>query len=257
MNPSPLIIAAAADDDVYSDDDDEEEISSDEDIEPLAPAPKTTTRLLRRWALVALCYVGALALAVGGLAEIMAAEHERTHGWQLGMCHIEGDFGHNDSSCIYFGTRPIGGVADDVVLCAVPASVAAAATSLDQPPACHDESADVTYWRSVRAGAEVECSVPLARASAVPSATCVAATTGGHSVTAIVWRMWIERLVYLSRTPREASAAIEKISAFRSRVGFGLLASGIGLGLLVTACLRACCRPPSVRTRRMAAHKMY
>ena len=277
--PTPAIVSASESDDDDDDDDDDDAPTNVaaaagglDDYIDVPPGVERDERLrakaVRRWSLSCIgCIVG-LVLVVGGVFEIIAAEHERRHGWQLTVCHVVNDFGHNDSQCIYFGARPQH-IVNASTLCAVPASIASSTSFID-PPACHgqrvvaDAAPEVEHWRSVSANTEVECHVPASSFSAVTLSTCVASTTSGHSVAAIVWRTWIERLVYLSRTPREGAAAIEAVTNIRMRTGFSLLAAGAGILAVVTGCVCVCCRPASPRTvarrrhrSRMAAHKMY
>ena len=219
---------------------------------------------LRRYAMASFVCVTGIVLVVAGIMEIVAAERERKYGWELGVCHIVQDFGHNDSQCIYFGAQ-LAGSTDSPVLCAVPAAISSSA-SFTEPPACHGPELDkeIEHWRSIRSGTDVECLVPTASHYAVSLETCVAATTGGHSIAAVVWRTWIERLVYLTRTPREGTAATEAITGLRTKTGIGLTVAGALIIAIVVACVCFCCQPPAPAVfarrrhqRRMAAHKMY
>lgn len=273
ITASPLIdnndsSSSGSGDSGSDDDDDDDEYHRAVDEAVAADiAKRHTTRRLRRYAVAAIGYIIGAVLVVGGVTEMIAAEAERRSGWSLGACHVVHDFGHNDSECLYFGARPVGATTQQQggPFCAVPAAIAAS-TSFAHPPACHRDTdpADVAHWRSIRPGTDVECLVPAATHYTVRLSTCIAATTGGHSVTAIVWRTWVERLVYLTRTPREGTAAVEAITSLRTKSGIGLIVAGTLAMAVVTVCVCYCCRPPSptavARRRyshRMAAHKMY
>jgi hypothetical protein len=209
--------------------------------------------------------------------EAVHAEYERRHGWTLQLCRVETAFAHNDTACTYFGARPLDGsttTTSSAVVeptpCAVPASIALA-THIAEPPACHGSTpvderlgAEVAYWRSLAERAEVECYVPTSRARTVTLDACAASTAAGHSATAAVWRVWLERLVYLTRTPREGAEAIERIAALRTRAAGALVVGALLLCAVDAACVYCCCRLPSVRTlarrrraHRAAEHKMY
>lgn len=285
--PTPIVInddsmSTLASD--HDDDDDREHLSSSEDeydadnaevdsplffnanddVRQRRRKEERAVPRLRRYAAAGFLYVMGIILACAGIMEIIAAERERKHGWELAVCHIEQDFGHNDSQCIYFGAR-LAGNKDSPVLCAVPASISASASFIE-PPACHGDTFDneIAHWRSIRSGSDVECLVPTSIGYAVSLQTCVASTTGGHSVAAVVWRTWIERLVYLTRTPREGIAATEAITGLRTKTGIGLLAVGSIVIVGITVCVCLCCQPPAPvvfarrrHDRRMATHKMY
>lgn len=219
---------------------------------------------LRRWFVSGIVLAAGIACIFAGAAEMMAAERERQHGWMLQQCTVTYDFAHNDTECIYFGVH----VPDGKELCAVPAAIASASSFLD-PPACHGtgsraSDSDIAYWSQVAVNATVSCLVPTRDTSAVALTACVAATTGGRNVASIVWRTWIERLVYLVRTPREGASAIEAISTIRIRTGAILLFVGLVVVVLTLLCVCYCCAPPALmkaqrrhRARRMAAHKVY
>ena len=208
---------------------------------------------LRGTAAAAFILVGALVLAVVGVTEIVAAENERRHGWIIGMCRITHDTSRNDSHCIYFGVTN-SDMHPNATLCAVPASIAADA-SFVAPPACHGpDSADVAYWQSLSVGTEVECLVPASKQYTVPATLCMLSTASGHGVASIVWRTWIERFVYLTRTPREGAAAIEAISATRNTVGTVLLGIGATSFVAVIVVVYLC---SSSQDGRMARHKIY
>jgi hypothetical protein len=267
---SPLVITGSFDDD----DDDELVSSSSSSDEETSPGrymleqpraePYPGMARLRRWAMATILYVVAGAMLAGGLAEVIAAETERQTGWKLSLCRVSHDFGHNDSECIYFGVTVLSPTVA-TRLCAVPATIAAS-SSFQDPPACHHLGADaaaLTYWRNLREGADVECLVPTVTRAAVSLETCISSSTGGHTVAAIVWRTWIERLVYLTQTPREGIAAIEAITQLRTHTGIGLCVGGALLLALVTAAICCCCPPPASlsptvrRQRHMAAAKMF
>jgi hypothetical protein len=262
---SPLIISANADALGSGDDDDEaeddaEQLAHDEAIREQRRAHASWANRLRRWALASMCFLVCAALVAVGVAEMIAAEIERQHGWTLTSCHVVNAFGHNDSHCVYFGAMT---AASPVPMCAVPATIASS-VSFMEPPACHGnatpDAADVAYWRSVRESNIVECFVPSDVRYGVALSTCVASTTGGHTVAALVWRTWLERLVYLTRTPREGLAAIESITAVRTRTGIALASVGaLGLFVLIVLVRRFCAVPNITerrRTARMAQHKI-
>ena len=218
------------------------------------PAAVTSQRiqseLQRRpvtWCGVALFFLAA-ALILTGFCEIIGAENERTHGWTETLCTITQNYAQNDSMCVYFSVETVvpldrhhgggGAPATAVNLCAVPASVTSQAWFHEAPACSHLDRAerhDLEYWRSV--GAEhVKCLVPVppyGSNTPVSAAQCVnAVTTAG--VASIVWRTWIDRIVYLIRTPREGSAALENVLA--ARLGSGTLLLIVGAILLALSC---------------------
>lgn len=211
---------------------------------------KSANRLRGKTA-IAFLFIGALVFIVAGASEIVLAEKERKDGWVHTTCHISHDFSYNDSACIYFGVTT--GISGNNTLCAVPATIASKASFLD-PPACNSPATeDVVYWRSLRAGANVECFVPKDVYYAVTARTCISTTTSGHGLAAIVWRTWIERLVYIMRTSSEGAVAIEAVLSIRKRTGEIVMAVGIVIMLIVGIIVRQFC----CMEQRMASDKVY
>jgi len=180
---------------------------------------------------IAICFVGAT-LCVGGGVEFSLAENERLHGWRLSLCQIEKNHANASQQCVYFTVEH-----EQRHLCAVPSTIAREAR-FHEPPACQSQQTpvderEIERWRAVGARS-VECLVPVA--NPVVAAQCVASTTS-TSYGAVVWRSYVERLVYLNDSPVDGSDALTNVTSMRRGTALAFIVAGLalfGVGLVST-----------------------
>jgi len=174
-----------------------------------------------------LTMIVAVSMLVAGSVEVSGAHHERRHGWVLTTCMISHNY-HNDTECIYFTVTPNLAGFDGRSLCAVPAAIASEAWFYE-PPACSHlnraDADDIVYWREL-GNTQVECYVPINDALGPIDADVCAASASNRGPSAVVWRSWVDRFVYLVRRPLEGSGAIEAVTRPRMNAGMGLITTG-------------------------------
>lgn len=207
-----------------------------------------------------LIWCGLLIVAAGlimtffGAIEISSAEHERRDGWTLTTCQIKHNYGANDTQCIYFSVVPNLETFDNRLWCGVP-GVLASEAAFHEPPACSHlnraDAEDIQYWRSL-GNAQVECYVPTGVGHGPVSSEQCTTAAASRGPSAVVWRSWVDRFVYLVRRPREAAQAIESVTRPRLSTGVALLIIGLGVFALGTCC--ACNRCVSSVTHAIASH---
>jgi len=182
----------------------------------------------------------ALATIIVGVCEVSNAEHERKYGWAMSTCTIEKNYAHNDTMCIYFSVMQVGeGRADSV--CAVPARITSEAW-FHEAPACsylnRVDRDEVEYWRQLPVNTQIECLIPVGDSHSVVSREQCVNSVVTRGPAAIVWRSWIEHMVYLLRTPREGAIALDQVTGVRRILGASMII--IGTIVLLLAALCAC-----------------